>query len=52
MKRREGLGSLKCRHVEEAAPNLGGGEATSHKACDDAEIVRAAFEGTPEVKID
>ena len=52
MKCGEGLSSLKRRHVEEAAPNLGGGEATGHKARDDAEIIGAAFEGMPEVGVE
>lgn len=47
----EHLGGLKGGHIEEAAPDRGGGETTGSEARDDAEIVGAAFEGTPEVGI-
>ena len=45
------LGGLKGGHIEEAAPNFGAGEATGREARDDAEVVGAAFEGSPEVGI-
>ena len=47
----ENVGGLEGGHVEEAAPDLGGGEAAGGEARDDAEVVGAAFEGTPEVGI-
>ena len=45
------FGGLEGGHVEKAAPDRGGGEAAGSEAGDDAEIVGAAFEGTPEVGI-
>ena len=48
---REDFGGLGGGHVEEAAPDLGGGEAAGREARDDAEVVGAAFEGAPEVGI-
>lgn len=45
---REDLGGLRGGHVEEAAPDFGGGEAAGREARDDAEVVGAAFEGAPE----
>lgn len=47
----EGLGGFGGSHVEEAAPDFGAGKATRRKARDDAEVVGAAFEGTPEVGV-
>lgn len=48
---REDLGGLRGRHVEEAAPDFCGGEAAGREASDDAKIVRATFEGPPEVRV-
>ena len=48
---REYFGGLEGGHIEEAAPDFGGGETAGRKACDDAKVVGAAFEGTPEVGI-
>jgi hypothetical protein len=48
---REDLGGLGGGHVEEAAPDLGGWEAAGCKARGDVEVVRAAFEGAPEVGV-
>ena len=45
------LGGLKGGHIEEAAPDLGAGEAKGREARDNTEIVGAAFEGSPEVGI-
>ena len=42
---REDLGGLEGGHIEEAAPNFGRGEAAGREACDDTEVVGAAFEG-------
>ena len=42
---------LEAGRVEEAAPDHGGREAAGREARDDAEIVGAAFESTPEVGI-
>ena len=47
----EDLDGLKGGHIEEAAPYHSGGEAAGREARDDAEVVGAAFEGTPEVGI-
>lgn len=47
----EDLGGLKGGHIEEAAPDFGGGEAADRETSDDAEVVGAAFEGTPEVRV-
>lgn len=47
----EDLGGLEGGHVEEAAPDLGGGKAAGREPCDDAEVVGAAFESAPEVGI-
>ena len=44
---REDLGGLGGGHIEEAAPDFGGREATGREARDDAEVVGAAFEGAP-----
>ena len=48
---RKDLGCLGGGHIEEAAPDFGGGEAMGLEARDDAEVVRAAFEGAPEVRV-
>lgn len=48
---REDLGGLGGGHIEEAAPDFGGGEAAGREARDNAEIVGAAFEGAPEVGV-
>ena len=48
---REDLGGLEGGHIEEAALDLGGGEAAGREARDDAEVVGAAFEGAPEVRV-
>ena len=48
---REHFGGLEAGHVEEAAPDFSGGETAGRKACDDAKVVGAAFESTPEVGI-
>ena len=47
----EDLGCLEGRHIEEAAPYLGGGEAASCETCDNAEVVGSTFEGAPEIGI-
>ena len=47
----ENFGSLEAGHVEEPTPDVCGGEATGREACNNAEVVGAAFEGTPEVRI-
>ncbi len=51
VERREDFRGLGGGHIQEAAPDFGGGEAAGCEACDDAEVVRAAFEGTPEVRV-
>ena len=51
MKSRKDFLGLEGGHVEEAAPNFGGREATGHKARDNTEIIGAAFEATPEIGI-
>ena len=51
VERCEDLGGFGSRHIEKAAPDLGAGEAAGGEACDDAEVVGAAFEGTPEVGV-
>jgi hypothetical protein len=48
---REDLGGLGGGYIEEAAPDFGGGEAAGREARDDAEVVGAAFEGAPEVRV-
>ena len=48
---REDFRGLGVGHIKEAAPNFGGGEAAGREARDDAEVVRATFEGAPEVRI-
>lgn len=48
----EDLGGLGGGYIEEAAPDLGGGEAAGREARDDAEVVGAAFEGASEVRVD
>ena len=48
---REDLGGLKGRQIQEAAPDFRGGEAADREACDDTEVVGAAFESTPKVRI-
>ena len=48
---REDLGGLEGGHIEEAAPDFGGGEAAGREACDDSEVVGAAFESAPEVGV-
>ncbi len=47
----EDLCGLEGGHVEEAAPDLGGGKAAKLEARDNPEVVRAALEGTPQVRI-
>ena len=47
----ESLGGLKGGHIEEAAPDHGGGEAAGGEARDDAEDVESDYEGAPEVGI-
>ena len=51
MESRKDLGGLEGGHIEEAAPDFGAGEAAGREARDDTEIVRAPFEGAPEVGI-
>ena len=51
MESRKDLGSLEGGHIEESAPNSGGGEATDSEARNDAEIIGTAFEGAPEVRV-
>ena len=51
MESRKDFGGLKSRHIEEAAPDFGGGEAAGRKARDNTEVVGAAFESAPEVGI-
>lgn len=48
---REDLGGLGGWHVEKTAPDVGEGETAGCEARHDAEIVGAAFEGTPEIGI-
>ena len=48
---RKDLDGLGGGHIEEAAPDYGGGEAAGCEARDDAEVVGAAFEGAPEVGV-
>ena len=46
------FGGLETGHIEEAAPNFGRGrEAPRCEAGDDAEVIGAAFEGAPEVRV-
>ena len=47
----DNLGGLEGGHIEKAAPDHGGGEAAGSEARDDAKIIGATFEGTPEVGI-
>ncbi len=49
---RENLGRFEGGYVEEATPDFGGGKAAGREASNDAEVIGAAFEGTPEVAID
>ena len=46
---REDFGGFEGRHIEEAAPDFGAGEAANREARDDTEVVRATFKGPPEV---
>lgn len=48
---REDLGGLGSWHVEKTTPDFGGGETAGCEARHYAEIVRAAFEGAPEIGI-
>ncbi len=48
---REYFGGLEGGYIEEAALDFSRGETAGRKACDDAKVVGAAFEGTPEVGI-
>ena len=52
MESRKDLGGLGGGHIDEAAPDFGGGEAAGREVRDDAEVVGAAFEGAPEVGVD
>lgn len=45
------LVGLKGGHIDEAAPNFTGGEATGREARDDTKVIGAAFESLPEVRI-
>ena len=45
----EDFRGLEGGHIEEAAPDFGGGEATGYKARDNTEIVGAAFKGALEI---
>ena len=45
------LGGLESRHIEEAAPDFGGGEAAGCQVRNNAKVVRAAFEGAPEIRV-
>ena len=51
VERREDFRGLEGGHIEEAAPDFGGGEATGHKPRDNTEIVGATFKGAPEIGI-
>ena len=51
VERPEYFSSLKGRHIEKAAPNFGGRETASGKACNNTEIIRTALKGTPELGV-
>ena len=51
MRSSDNLGGLIGGHIEEATPNLGGGEAASCKAGDTTRISGAASKSTPKVGI-
>ena len=52
MESREDLGGMEGGHIEETAPDLGGWEAAGREAYDNSEVVGAAFEGAPEIRVD
>ena len=45
------LDGLRGGHVEEAAPDFVGRKAAGREPRDDAEVVRATFEGAPQVRV-
>ena len=49
VKRPENFGGLESRHIEEAAPDIRRREATGGEVRNDAKVVRAALQCTPEV---
>ena len=51
MKGPKNLSSMKGGHIEEAAPDFGRRKATHCKAGNDAEVIRAAFKGAPEIGV-
>lgn len=51
VKSSENFSGLESWHIEKAAPDFDGGETSGFEARDDAEIVAAAFESTPEIGI-
>lgn len=51
VKRREDLGCLKSRNIEESAPDIGRREATGSEASDNAKVIGASFECSPEVGV-
>ena len=51
MESRKDFRGLGVGHIKEATPNFGGGKTAGREARDDAEVVRATFEGAPEVRI-
>ena len=51
MKSGKDLGGLGGSQIEEATPDFGGWETAGNKTRDNTEIVRATFEGSPQVRI-
>ena len=51
MESRKDFRGLEGGHIEEVAPDFGGGEAVGHEARDNTEVVGATFKGAPEIGI-